>query len=95
MGGMPVRYEPKNLNTLFLHPNVYQMFLWAGWIPYFKKLQGFNEEEVLQFSQNLTDGYSMVHNVWIPVSEEIIATVIGLPTTGVKWFNRKSHLPDT
>jgi hypothetical protein len=47
MGGTPVRYEPENLNTLLIHPNVYQIFLWAGWIPYFKKLQGFNEAEVL------------------------------------------------
>jgi hypothetical protein len=94
MGGTPVRYEPENLNTLLLHPDVYQIFLWAGWIPYFKKLQGFNEAEVLQFSQNLADGYSMVHRVRIPVTEESIAAVTGLPTTGVKWFNRKAHLPD-
>jgi hypothetical protein len=94
MGGTPVRYEPENLDALLLHPDVYQIFLQAGWISYFKKLQGFNEAEVLEFSQNLADGYSMVHGVWIPVTEESIAAVTGLPTTGEKWFNRKAHLPD-
>jgi hypothetical protein len=68
MGGTLIRYEPKNLNTLLPHPDVYQIFLRVGWIPYFKKLYGFNEAEVLQFSQNLTDGYLMVHEVQIPVT---------------------------
>jgi hypothetical protein len=36
----------------------------------------------------------MVYGVRIPVTEESIAVVIGLSTTGVKWFNRKAHLPD-
>jgi hypothetical protein len=54
MGGTPVRYEPENMDALLLHPDVYQIFLQAGWISYFKKLQGFNEAEVLEFSQNFT-----------------------------------------
>jgi hypothetical protein len=92
MGGSTVRYEPANLDTLLLHPEAYQIFLQAGWISYFKKLKGFNEDEVLEFSQNLTEGYSMVNGVRIPVSEESIAAVTGLPTTGDRWFNRKTHL---
>jgi hypothetical protein len=94
MGGSAVRYEPANLDTLLLHPEAYQIFLQAGWIPYFKKLQGFNEDEVLEFSQNLTKEYSMVNGVRIPVSEESIVAVTGLPTTGDRWFNRKIHLLD-
>jgi hypothetical protein len=73
MGGSTVRYEPKNLDALLLHPDVYQKFLQAGWISYFEKLQGFNESEVLEFSQNLIEGYSMVHGVRIPVTEETVA----------------------
>jgi len=61
---------------------------------YFKKLKGFNEDEVLEFSQNITKGYSMVNGVRILVLEEIIAAVTGLPTTGDRWFNRKTHILD-
>jgi hypothetical protein len=93
MGGSAVRYELEKLDALLLHPDVYQIFLQAGWISYFKKLQGFNEAEVLEFSQNLTEGYSMVHGVRIPVTEESMAVVTGLSTTGEIWFNRKAHLP--
>jgi hypothetical protein len=93
MGGSVVRYELENLDALLLYPDVYQKFLQAGWISYFEKLQRFNESEVLEFSQNLTEGYSMVHRVRIPVTEETVAAVTGLPTTGERWFSRKAHLP--
>jgi len=54
----------------------------AGWISYFKKLQRFNEAEVLEFSQNLIEGYSMVHRVRILVIEEIMVAVTRLSTRG-------------
>jgi hypothetical protein len=57
-------------------------------------LKGFNEDELLEFSQNVTEGYSMVKGVKIPVSEESIVAVTGLPRTRDQWFNRKTHLPD-
>jgi hypothetical protein len=54
-------------------------------------MKRFNEDEVLEFSQNLIEGYSMVNGVRIPVSEESIASVTGLPTIGDRWFNIKTH----
>jgi hypothetical protein len=93
MGGSTVRYEPENLDVLLLHPDVYQIFLQARWIPYFKKLQRFKEAEVLEFIKNLTKGYSMVNGVRILVTEESVDVVIGLPRTKNMWFSRKAHLP--
>jgi hypothetical protein len=49
---------------------------------------------VLEFSQNLIEGYSMVHGVRILVTEEIVAAMIGLSTIGERWFSRKEHLPE-
>jgi hypothetical protein len=57
-------------------------------------MKGFIEDEVLEFSQNVTKGYSMVNGVRILVSEESIASVTGLPRIGDRWFNRKTHLSD-
>ena len=76
-----MRYEHVTLDILLLHPEAYQIFLQAGWILYFKKLKEFSEDEVLEFSQNLTEGYSMVNGVRILVSEERITAVTGLPRT--------------
>jgi len=89
-----VRYEPATLDSLLLHLEAYQIFLQVGWILYFKKLKEFSEDEVLEFSQNLTEGYSMVNGAKIPVTEASIVVVIGLPRMGDRWFNRKTHLPD-
>jgi hypothetical protein len=72
MGGSAVRYEPTTLDNLLLHPKPYQIFLQAGWISYFKNLKEFSENKVLEFSQNLKEGYSMVNVVRIPVSEASI-----------------------
>jgi hypothetical protein len=94
MGGSTVRHELATLDSLLLHPEAYQIFLQAGWISYFKKLKEFSEDKVLEFSQNLTEGYSMVNGVRIPVIEASIVAVTGLPRTGDRWFNRKKHLSD-
>jgi hypothetical protein len=94
MGGSTMRYESENFDALLLYPDVYKKFLQARWISYFEKLQGFNEAAVLEFSQNLTQGYSMVQGVRILVAEETVAVVTGLLTTGKRWFSRKAHLPE-
>jgi hypothetical protein len=47
----------------------------------------------LEFSQNLTEGYSIVNGVRIPVTEESVVTGTRLPITGNRWFSRKAHLP--
>jgi hypothetical protein len=94
MGGSAVRHKPATLDSLLPYPEAYQIFLQAGWISYFKKLKEFSEDEVLEFSQNLTEGYSMMNGVRIPVIEGSIVAVTGLPRIGDRWFNRKTHLPD-
>jgi hypothetical protein len=94
MGGSAVRHEPVTLDSLLLHLEAYHIFLQAGWISYFKKLKEFSEDEVLEFSQNLTEGYSMVNGVRIPVTKASIVVVTGLLRTGDRWFNRKTHLSD-
>ena len=76
-----MRHEPTILDSLLLHLEAYQIFLQARWILYFKKLKEFSEDKVLEFSQNLTEGYSMVNGVRIPVKKASIVAVTGLPRT--------------
>ena len=87
-----MRYEPATLDSLLLHPEAYQIFLQDGWISYFKKLKEFSQDEVLEFSQNIIEGYSMVNGVRILVTEASISAVIGLPRIGDRWFNGKTHI---
>jgi hypothetical protein len=89
MGGPVIRHEPATTALLELYPEVYQIFLQAGWLGYFQRLQGFEQQQVLQFAQNLQEDHSIVQGVRIPVTEEDIAQVSGLPTNGIRWFSRK------
>jgi hypothetical protein len=49
----------------------------------FSRLQGFDQQQVLQFARNLQEDYSIVQGVRIPVTEEYIAQFLGLPTNGI------------
>jgi hypothetical protein len=89
MGGPVIRYEPATTALLELYPEVYQIFLQAGWLGYFQRLQGFDQQQVLQFARNLQEDHSIVQGVRIPVTEDDIAQVSGLPVTGIRWFSRK------
>ena len=57
MGRHVIRHEPGSTTLLELHPEVYQIFHWAGWVEYFQRLQGFDPQQVLEFARNLRDGY--------------------------------------
>jgi hypothetical protein len=89
MGGSVIRYEPATIALLELYPEAYQIFLQAGWLSYFQRLQGFDQQQVLQFAQNLQEDHSIVQGVRISDTEEDIAQVSGLPTNGIRMFSRK------
>jgi hypothetical protein len=89
MGGSAIRNEPATTALLEQYPEAYQIFEQAGWLNYFRRLQGYNEQQVLQFALNLQEHHSVVNGVRISVTEEDIAAVSGLPTDGARIFSRK------
>jgi hypothetical protein len=89
MGGSIVRNEPATTALLEHYPVAYEIFQQAGWLNYFLRLQGYNEQQVLQFTRNLQEDHSVVEGVRILVTEEDIAEVSGLPMNDTHWFSRK------
>jgi hypothetical protein len=89
MGGSAIRNEPATTALLEQYPEAYQIFEQAGWLNYFRRLQWYNEQQVLQFALNLQEHHSVVNGVRISVTEEDIAAVSGLPTDGARIFSRK------
>jgi hypothetical protein len=73
MGGSVIWYEPATTALLELYLEAYQIFLQAGWLGYFQRLQGFDQQQVLQFARNLQEDHSIVQGVRISVTEEDIA----------------------
>jgi hypothetical protein len=89
MGGPVVRKEPATTALLEHYPAAYQIFEQAGWLQYFRRLQGYNESQTLQFARNLQDNHSVVAGVRISVTEQDISAVSGLPMDGTRQFSRK------
>lgn len=73
MGGTLITHESGTTAVLELFPEIYQIFLQAGWIEYFRRLLDFDEQQVLEFTCNLTEGFSVVQGIQVPVTGEIIA----------------------
>jgi hypothetical protein len=73
MGGSIIQNEPATTALLEHYPAVYQIFQQAGWLNYFQRLHGYNEQQVLQFTQNLQEDHSVIEGVQISVTEEDIA----------------------
>jgi hypothetical protein len=94
MGGSTIRNEPATTALLEQYPEAYQIFEQAGWLNYFRRLQWYNEQQVLQFSLNLQEHHSVVNGVRISVTEEDIAAISGLPTDGARIFSRKHIIRD-
>jgi hypothetical protein len=89
MGGSAIKNEPATTALLEQYPVAYQIFEQARWLHYFRRLQWYNEQQVLQFSLNLQGNHSVVDRVRISVTEEDVAAVSGLPTTSARIFSRK------
>jgi len=74
-----VRHEPEDTTRVRHNQEVWQVFENAGWNVYFDRLKGSNEEIATEFTLNLREGSSWVHGIEIPVTEEAIIEVSGLP----------------
>ena len=58
--GIPARYEPSNTQEIKRNVAVFAIFQAAGWMEFFKHLNGFHREAALQFSLNLIETHSEV-----------------------------------
>jgi hypothetical protein len=89
-----VRHEPEDTMRVQKNQEVWKVFENTGWNVYFDILKGSNEEIPMKFTLNLREGSSRVCRIEIPVTEEAIAEVSGLPQNGYRWFSRRSVLPE-
>ena len=69
MGGEPVCHEPSNVSMLRQNPDALEVFMAAGWLQYFEKIQGYNNSIALDFAMNLEGDRSVVRGVPIDFSE--------------------------
>jgi hypothetical protein len=91
MGGRSVHREPTLLQVT---EQAREILHRLGWTEYFNWLQGYDTNITLEFFQNLQGEISMVRDIRIPVTPEIIAEVTGLPNSGIQWTGRYTTLKE-
>jgi hypothetical protein len=89
-----VWHEPEDTMRVRNNQEVWKVFENAGWNVYLDRLKGSNKEIATKFALNLREGSSRVCGIEIPVTEEAIVEVSGLPQNGQRWFSRRSILPE-
>jgi hypothetical protein len=89
---MPKRYESSSYVDHFSIPEFSQcreVFLRAGWGPFFSNLQGQNDDLSMQFVIDFDGKTTRVESLSFEVSEESITIATKLPRMGDRWF--KNH----
>ena len=61
------------------------IFQKAGWEPFLKKFDGYNDSITLQFALHFQGVFAKVGELEFEVMEQFISEVIQLPTTGQRW----------
>jgi hypothetical protein len=82
------RHEPEtyaDLEALPEYEATRDIFKQAGWEPFLKKFDGYNDAITLQFALNFEGGSAKVGELEFEVTEKFISEAIQLPTTGQRW----------
>jgi hypothetical protein len=82
------RHEPETYADLEALPEyraTREIFKQAGWEPFLKKFNGYNDAITLQFALHFDGETAKVGEFEFGVTEEFIAEAIQLPTTGQRW----------
>ena len=77
-----MHHEPDDSTRIQCNWEVWQIFVNAGWDVYLDRINGWDEEITLEFALNLEEGVSRVRGLEIPVTEETIVEVSGIPQGG-------------
>jgi len=83
------RHEPEtyaDLEALPEYKATKEIFKQAGWEPFLKKFNGYNDAITLQFALHFDGETTKVGGLEFRVTEEFIAEAVELPTTGQRWM---------
>jgi len=92
MGGRSVHQEPTLIQVIEQARTILHHL---GWTYYFNWLQGYDMNTMLELFQNLQGGVSVVRDIPIMVTEEIVAEVTCLPNTCIQWIGKYTTLKET
>ena len=84
--GKTNRTEPSDLSWVKKFPDSTQLFVEAGWLVFFKKIEGYHAEVSYKFSQGLDKDVVSFDTLKFKLSRDLLAKSIGILDEGEFWF---------
>ena len=89
MGGPLIHHELVGIVVVYENGQEVDIFEQEGSMGYFRWLEGFDTDIVIDFEQSLHGSVAWLRGVEILVIEESVARMIGFPAEGEQWFNHR------
>ena len=86
--GKTNRAEPSDMSWVQTFPNRGRLFLEAGWLDYFEKINGHHTEVSYKFAQGLEKDIVTFDTLKIELTRELIVEAMGIPDEGEYWFKK-------
>ena len=82
------RAEPTDLTWIQQVPDCAELFEQAGWLRFFKKIDGFNTQVSCKFSKGLKEDMIMMDALKFKLTVELIAEATEISNEGEHWFKK-------
>ena len=86
--GKTNRAEPLDMSWVQAFPDCARLFLEAGWLSFFEKIDGYHTEVSYKFAQCLDKDIITFDTLKIELTIELIAKATGIPDEGEYWFKK-------
>ena len=82
------RAEPTDLTWIEKLPDCAELFQQAGWLNFFRKIDGYNAQVSCKFAQGLKDDMVIFDALKFKLNVGLIAEATGISNEGEPWFKK-------
>ena len=82
------RAEPTDVSWIEKFPGCVEIFQQAGWLDFFKRIDGYNTQVSCKFAQGYNHDMVVFDTLKFRLTVYLIAEAIGIRDEGEKWFKK-------
>ena len=82
------RAEPTDIGWTEKLPGCVELFQQAGWLDFFKKIDGYNAEVSYRFAQSYKNDLVVFDTLKLRLTVDLIAEATGIKNEGELWFRK-------
>ena len=84
--GKTNRSEPSDMSQVQTFPDCTKLFLEAGWLSFFERIEGYHSEVSYKFAQCLDKDMVTFDTLKFKLTKELLAEATGILDEGEYWF---------